>query len=61
MKSEERRVKNPIVIIQVSQVGIPVIQHFDGLCHPERSEGSVSVSKSNCVDVFRFFVLTSSE
>ena len=49
------------LLIQLSQVDILVIQHFDGLCHPERSEGSVNVSKSNCADVFRFFVLTSSE
>ena len=38
-----------------------MLQHPDGLCHPERSEGSVNVSKANCADVFRFFVLSSSE
>jgi len=37
-----------------------MLQHPDGLCHPERSEGSVNVSKVTA-DVFRFFVLSSSE
>lgn len=30
-------------------------QHSDGLCHPERSEGSVSISKNNNANVIRFF------
>ena len=30
-------------------------QHSDGLCHPERSEGSVNTSRNNNADGIRFF------